>query len=285
MDNIFSHFCRNYVEALNWFNVGDAIDTKYDKYFKYKSYRPYDDENGKVYEFTDDIKKDIFGREKELTVSVNLPEWFYQKAEISFTSKDIIEDSIKRIREGYGTDEFGYPKDIIKTFAEFIINTSKYYFVDVDSLDNFTILNHDQYSISVLIEKEDVKVKYEFIESAINLPGKNGFNLSKDNPLAFINDESTENKTVEFINITVMDKDDSVVDEFKYVYGQRLDDESIERTNLFDYIIELSKIVIFDTFMDILNKYVIKRTKFYMETGRIISVKDFLDDGSYSFWR
>ena len=283
-DNIFTRFCRAYVAALNEFDLYDPIDLRFGNI---KSYGIDDYGKGKEIVISKGFKKNIFGKETELYESLNLPAWFFKKLAVAkaFETKESMLDMMIFIKTGSGYTPFEYPTVRIKQLGEFIVNISKYYLVDVDSLKNFTVINYDQYSITILIEKDDAKVKYEFIESAINLPGKNGFNFSDDNPLSFINDKSTENKNVEFINITVMDTDDSVVDEFKYVYGQHLEDETVERTNLFNYIIDLSKIVVFDTFSDIINKYVMKRTKFYMETGWNLTVKEFLDDGSNKVWR
>ena len=284
-DNIFTRFCRAYVAALNEFDRYDPVDARLLR----REHMVDDFGEGEVFLYKEGYKKNIFGKEtdKPILNYICLPTWFFEKLGVAntFETKNSMLDMMRFIKTGSGYTPFEYPTVRIKQLGEFIVNISKYYLVDVDSLKNFTVINHDQYSITILIEKDDAKVKYEFIESAINLPGKNGFNFSDDNPLSFINDKSTENKNVEFINITVMDNDDSVVDEFKYVYGQHLEDETVEKTNLFNYIIDLSKIVVFDTFSDIINKYVFKRTKFYMETGWNVTVKEFLDDGSNKVWR
>lgn len=253
--NVFNEICKKYISIIdNNFRINFNEKIK-------EGYRWYCDFDRTLY-LAKETSKKIFGKDIIKKDSIPLNQL------IDTEAKETLEKFVNFFSNT--ENDCLVAMDIIKPFAEFIANYSKYYLIDVDALKNVSVYNKDDYSIGIIITSGSTKLKFEFIESAINVPGKNGFSLSSDNPLSFINDDN--DTKIEFINISIS-AFDTVVGEYKYVAGQDYKPEVEEENIGFHYTISLATRVIFDTFTDILNNYVYILTDFSVKTRNAIDIR------------
>lgn len=139
--------------------------------------------------------------------------------------------------------------DIIK-FAEkvFIYNNS-------DNNPLYCIINEDKMESTLVISNIDYTIRYEYIESFINIPNTES---NTDNPLNFLYDNKPKSDKVLFINIyLIREYGDRMISEFKYIDGSSNNFKLEEDRILFNNICKITKDYIMESFDSILKQMAI----------------------------
>ena len=172
----------------------------------------------------------------------------------------------------------------VKQFALFLLKDAPYYLYENDSPD-IKVSPDDIDSVKLKIEVANMHVIYQFTDTSINVP-KIGLN-DPTNPLNFMINEPQlldEPSTVSFTNIGVFNSNSEKIAEYKTTNTDPIPLD--EKTNiLLTSVVDATKKVIFDTYVDIIDNYVYHMTRLYL-SGESIKIKELVENnGKLKVWR
>ena len=142
----------------------------------------------------------------------------------------------------------------VKDFIQFMKNCEKVFLYNNDESNTVYAEVDDLKKIyKLIIDSDQYKITYEFQDSSINLPNTIK-KLSVDNPLSFLMDENEEEQTVQFISITIeRNFGKNLISEFKFIDKSPIPFEDYGDNVLFSIAINISREIIFNTFIDIID--------------------------------
>lgn len=223
-------------------------------------------------------KKSLFGIKKKIK-----PEHDFNLEFVDIGLLKFLKDFISDCEFTHG-DRWKFVCSDVKQFALFLLKDAPYYLYENDSPD-IKVSPDDIDSVKLKIEVANMHIIYQFTDTAINVP-KIGLN-DPTNPLNFMMDNKhmlDEPSTVSFTNIDVFNVNSEKIAEYKITNCDPIPLD--EKTNiLFTAVVDATKKVIFDTYVDIIDNYVYHMTRLYL-SGESIKIKELVEnDGKLKVWR
>lgn len=244
-----------------------------------------DNLNNLVYEYykylnllSNDINCDIY------TFIKPDKKWYQKCKSVNYTAPGHLYNSVdKRYREFIEQLQSTNKTDIallFKDFAVFLVNMEKCFLYNNDSTNIIhSEIDEIKQEYKLIIDCDQYSIVYEFNVSAINMPGSKA---KFSNPLAFMDDIIDNDDKVIFINVFIERSfGKNMINEYKFIQGSAPILEDISDVILYDNIINISKKIIIDSLIDILDNNVCEMSLIKEK----VKVEEILKHESIQLWR